>query len=247
MTLDQSPGGLIALYTEFGRELAQPGHRTEALAAVTRLALDRIPGTTWASVTEGHNGKFVTVTATDEAACAVDEIQYELKTGPCVDAIRTDVAFRTGDLRHDSRWPEFGRRAADTYRVASMLSLRLHLEDDDRIAGLNLYSTETDAFDDSAEMLGTLLATHGALAITAATAREQAAHLERALLHSRDIGVAMGVLMSTHKVTRDEAFNLLRIVSQHTNRKLAEIAADVADTGTLDLLDAYRKSKNHYR
>jgi AmiR/NasT family two-component response regulator len=41
--------------------------------------------------------------------------------------------------------------------------------------------------------------------------------------------------MSQHKITREQAFNLLRITSQHTHRKLSQIAADVADTGTLEL------------
>jgi AmiR/NasT family two-component response regulator len=52
---------------------------------------------------------------------------------------------------------------------------------------------------------------------------------------NREIGIAMGVLMNAHKITRQQAFDLLRIVSQHTHRKLYEIARDVADTGALDL------------
>ena len=56
-----------------------------------------------------------------------------------------------------------------------------------------------------------------------------------ALKSSREIGIAMGVVMASNKVTRDQAFDLLRIVSQRTHRKLADIAVDVADTGTLDL------------
>jgi hypothetical protein len=116
-----------------------------------------------------------------------------------------------------------------------MLSYRLVIEDDDLIAGLNLYSTETAAFDGTSEVIGTLVATHGALAITVALARERAAQLERALTTSRDIGVAMGVLMNRHKISRSQAFDLLRVASQNTNRKLADIAFDVADTGVLDL------------
>jgi hypothetical protein len=41
--------------------------------------------------------------------------------------------------------------------------------------------------------------------------------------------------MSQHKITRQQAFDLLRISSQHTHRRLADIAVDVADTGTLEL------------
>ena len=248
VTIDQSPAGLIGLFHDLGRELSSHQRRLEAVTAVTELAVRRVPGTDWASVSEGSGGTFTTTAATHEEARAVDQIQYELDTGPCVDAILQDTVFRTDDLRTDRRWPTFAERATRTSATRSMLSFRLFLEGDDRIAGLNLYSTRTGAFDEGSEVVGTLMATHGALAVQAAAAREQAAQLQRALLTSRDIGTAMGVLMAQHKVTRTEAFDLLRVASQTSNRKLADIAADVADTGTLDLpgrwLDPRRASRN---
>lgn len=235
MTLDKSPLGLATLYADIGRELIRPGSRTDALGAVARVASTRIPGVEWASITEGVNGRFSTVAATDERARAADEIQYELGAGPCVDAILADTTFRTGELGQDGRWPEFGRRAREAHGVRSMLSIRLYLEDDPRIAGLNLYSTGADAFDDEAETVGSLVATHGALAIAAATARDEATQLRTALVNSREIGMAMGVVMTTYKVTRDQAFDLLRIASQNSNRRLADIATEVVDTGALSL------------
>ena len=226
----------MTLCAEIGRQLAVPRARSEVLATVTALAVDRVPGTERASVTEGYRGHFATVASTDETARALDGIQHALGAGPCVDAIRQNGTVRTGDLLHDGRWPTFGRRAAGTHGVASMLSFRLPLEhDDDRIAGLNLYSSTADAFSDDSETIGTLIASHGGLAIAAAAARDRATGLEAALGTCREIGVAMGILMATDKLTRDEAFDLLRIASQKTNRKLADLAADVADTGTLDL------------
>jgi AmiR/NasT family two-component response regulator len=43
----------------------------------------------------------------------------------------------------------------------------------------------------------------------------------------------MGVLMTRRKVTRDEAFDLLRVTSQHSNRKVRDIALDVIEQGEL--------------
>lgn len=60
-------------------------------------------------------------------------------------------------------------------------------------------------------------------------------HLQRALASNREIGAAMGILMIEHKLTGDQAFDLLRRVSQHSHRKLAALAAEVAQTGTLEL------------
>jgi ANTAR domain/GAF domain len=235
LILDQSPSGLATLYADIGREMVAPGTRTDALNAVTRVAVRRIPGVEWASITEGIDGRFSTVVATDERARTVDKIQYELGNGPCVDAIMNATNFRTGHLESDDRWPEFSRRAAEDFGVHSMLSFRLYLEDDSRIAGLNLYATKADAMDDTSETIGTLVATHGAIVVAAAAARERATQLQTALVNSRQIGMAMGILMATHKLSRDQAFDLLRVASQNTNRKLADIASDVIDTGTVNL------------
>ena len=65
--------------------------------------------------------------------------------------------------------------------------------------------------------------------------REEVDNLQKALEHSRDIGVAMGILMATDKVTRECAFQMLRMVSQHQNRKVHRVAVDVLETGTLSI------------
>ena len=181
-----------------------------------------------------RNGSFETVAATGELPQQVDCIQYELGSGPCVDAILEHTVFRCDDLRTDRRWPEFGRRAVAATGVLSMLSFRMYFEDDDLIAGLNLYARKPAAFDGEAETVGLVLATHGALALTSAARWERIEHLERALATNRDIGVAIGILMASHLVTKQQAFDLLRVASQHTHRKLGQIALDVIDTGALD-------------
>lgn len=64
---------------------------------------------------------------------------------------------------------------------------------------------------------------------------EEAAHLRVALDSNREIGKALGILMLTYKLTSQQAFDLLRGVSQHTHRKLRDVAVDVTETGTLDI------------
>jgi AmiR/NasT family two-component response regulator len=41
--------------------------------------------------------------------------------------------------------------------------------------------------------------------------------------------------MAMNKITKDQAFDALRVASQHSHRKLRDVAQDVIDTGTLDL------------
>ncbi|HEY9415855.1 MAG TPA: GAF and ANTAR domain-containing protein [Pseudonocardia sp.] len=234
---------VAVMFSELGDQLlsinpaACPPTVTAAYDAVAQTAVRQVRGAQAASITTYRNGKFTTVTATDPRALQADAIQYAVGSGPCVDAILEQTIYHPSDLRRDHRWPVFGERANQELGWASMLSYRLStsLMADDVAAGLNIYSERPAAFDHTAVRMGLLLATHGALAIAAETGHIRSRHLERALESSREIGVAMGVLMHRHGLTRQQAFDLLRICSQNTNRKLADIAADVGDTGYLDL------------
>jgi ANTAR domain-containing protein len=62
----------------------------------------------------------------------------------------------------------------------------------------------------------------------------RAADLETALASNREIGKALGILMATHKISSEEAFDLLRVVSQNSNRKLRDLAEEVNRTGVLE-------------
>lgn len=221
-------------FADLGSRLAlqQPSDPFEAITAV---ATEQIPGAAGASVTTLRRRHFVTVAATDERTRRADSIQYELGSGPCLDAIVSRSMYRPRDLRTDERWPAYGRRVADELGLDSMLSYRMVLPADDTVAGLNLYAEKPDAFTDRDALVGLLLATHGAQVATAMFYGRQVQHLERALQTNRRIGVAMGILMTTHKVTDEQAFDLLRIASQNSNRKLADVADDVVETGWLDV------------
>ncbi len=64
-------------------------------------------------------------------------------------------------------------------------------------------------------------------------AEDKAANLERALASNRQIGAAMGILMTRLRVTAEQAFDLLRKESQNRHRKLRDIAEEVMMTGEL--------------
>jgi ANTAR domain/GAF domain len=237
MTPEPAPAELADLYTDLGEKLAVLRTSADLFAAVSQLAVTVIPGAEHAGVTQAKGDELSTVAATGEMAIAVDRLQYALREGPCVDAA-TDSAplSRTPDLASDARWPRFGPAAVQQTGVHSMMSVQLFSEDDaQRGAALNMYSIDPAAFTHRDAVVATVLASHAALVFTAAADRDRADNLEAALRNARDIGIAIGVLMSQHKISRDNAFDLLRIASQHTHRKLADIARDVADTGILEL------------
>jgi hypothetical protein len=237
----------ISLALTFGstaRELAKVHTERDAWDVIVRTGLQTVAGAEAAGITIPRKGKFETVSPTSLLATRVDEIQYKLRSGPCVDAILERDIFRTGDLLNDQRWPEFGRRAFHQEGVSSMLSFRLYLEEDDGIGSLNFYSTQAEAFDESAELIGGVYATHAAIALAAARRHDQNKHLHQALASNRDIGVAMGILMRNHLLTRQQAFDLLRMASQHSHHKLHDIALTVTETGILDFPAATSATKN---
>jgi hypothetical protein len=206
-----------------------------AFATISTLGLETVDGAEHAGITVLKRGQFDTRAATSDLPLRVDAIQYQLNSGPCVDAILDESLYRTGDLAVDPRWPDFGARAVAETGVRSMLAFRLFTEEDEVTAALNLYSTQRDAFTEGAAFSGLVLATHGALALTAARRQDRITTLQQAVESNREIGVAIGVLMATHLLTQQQAFDLLRMTSQRKHRKLRDIAALVAETGTLDL------------
>ncbi len=226
MTAPSPLAQLAAVFAEVERELAPIPDLDSVLRALTAIAVREIPAAEHAGITRGSNRNFKTVAPTSDLVVKADQIQYSLRSGPCVDAVTTSKTFYAADLRTDTRWPEFGRRAFEIAGVISMLSFRLYVEDyQDQAAGLNLYSTSADAFDERSQSIALLLATHGALAVSGAVARGHAQNLKQALKTSRDIGVAVGITMMLHKVTRDQAFDLLRIASFGLPRVLASPVA----------------------
>ena len=216
------------------RVAGDPGQPLDQLVAV---AVERVPGARWASVSMLRGDQFTTAASTAEQAARADALQYEIGSGPCVDAVLEDSVYVTGDVSGETRWSEWGRRSHAEMGIRSVLSQRLHHHDTGAgvLAGLNIYSDARDAFDGDAVAVGLILATHGALVFSELLATSRAVNLGRALQSNREIGVAMGILMQQHHFTRQEAFDVLRVASQNSNRKLADVATEVADTGTLTI------------
>ncbi|MEW1953162.1 GAF and ANTAR domain-containing protein [Terrabacter sp. NPDC080008] len=221
-------------FEQLGERLARSGD-ADPFGAVARLAAERVPAARAASITTLRDGRFTTAASSDDIGRRADAIQYDVGSGPCLDAIVERTIYQPKELGADERWPEFGRRVVAELGLHSMLSFRMTVDSADVIAGLNLYAEAPDAFDEHDVAEGLLLTTYAAQAVATARMVARAENLERALASNRDIGTAIGVLVAQHRLTREQAFDLLRIASQNTNRKLHDVALDVIDTGTVDV------------
>ena len=227
---EQWPSNLSTIADYLRRRECAYESQDEALAFVTQLAVVSVPGSTWASIASVREGRMHTLAATGEPAREADALQDRSRTGPAIDAAMIDGAVRTPDLRSDPNWSLLGQTTA-----RSTMSVRMTNCYDDSASVLNFYADRADRFDDTSEAVALVTAIYGGTLVAAAAAREQNTHLQRALLTNRDIGTAIGVLMAQLKLPRDEALLMLQEVSQRTNRRVADIAGEVVDTGTLDL------------
>ncbi|MET9903354.1 GAF and ANTAR domain-containing protein [Streptomyces sp. NPDC006446] len=175
-----------------------------------------------------RRGEVSALAATSDVVRMADRIQQDLREGPCFDAV-TDrqQVYAIEDMRQPhERWSRFAPELRKL-GMGSMMGFLLFTEDDE-LGALNLYSHSPNTFDESARRAGWILASHAAVALSAARKHQQ---LGQALETRHEIGEAMGILMERHGLSEDNAFNVLKKASQDHNIKLREIARKVCETG----------------
>ena len=222
----QDLGGLMG---DVARTLQhEHGNVDRTLEAITQAAVRAVPHVAECGISYVVRRTEVQArAATSQVPREVDALQERLQQGPCLSAIWDEETVRVADVATDERWPDFAREAP-ALGVASMLCFRLFVEGDS-LGALNLYASVPHAFDAEAEAVGQVFASHAAIALAGAEHEENL----RAGLDSRDlIGQAKGILMERFKVTGPAAFTMLVEVSNRTNRKLVDVAGELARTGT---------------
>jgi len=205
------------------------------LDRVTNAARIAVPGADLVSVTLSTDAGFSTPVYTDDLALKLDEVQYRLSEGPCVEATRTPGLGLTysRDLSTGVEFPGFGPAAAEM-GVRSVLAVGLFPEGEKpRFGALNIYAYEAGGLDEFDRDIALILAAHASTAL-AGTVATTSAELEttqlRQALQSRDvIGQAKGILMERRGISADEAFDVLRRASQSLNIKLTTVAQTLVD------------------
>jgi GAF domain-containing protein len=196
------------------------------MTAIAVVGKRLLPNVTEASVTMLRDGEAVTVASTGPLAVQMDERQYVRGDGPCLSAARDGQLVLLPDAGHDDRWPEYAA-AARRERVASSLSVPIKLPEPVS-GGLNLYSDRQDGFAEHDVELARTLAAYAAVALANIHLYESqkrvAQHLAKALESRGVIDQAKGIVMAERRCSPDEAFQVLVETSQHTNRKLRDVA-----------------------
>lgn len=209
----------------------QDDHR-DALAALCDLAMKVVEGD-HASITTVNRGKFSPVVSTSDLPGLVDEIQSETKEGPCLDAAQLADGVRIDDLATDTRWSTFGQMTTSKLGMRSMVAA-VRPVSANVVSAINVYAARPNAFSPEHQTLLSIFASTAAGTLRVAHHDDRAKQLERALHTSRRIGVALGILMNSHQVSLDEAWDLLSKASQDNNVKLSVLADRVLRTGILE-------------
>lgn len=218
----------LRIVAELASVAAETPDIDDVLRRAVELAIEIVPGCEQAGISVLWDGRIDTPVSVGDLAQRCDQIQERILDGPCIEALLEADTFRIDDIRTDDRWPEFAVQA-QTAGLGSMLACRL-ASTSDRLAAVNLYSTQLKAFDDISESFAIAYATHVGLALGAAE-RERNLH---AALQSRElIGQAIGILMERHRLAARQAFDIMVEVSQRTHVKLRLIAEELVRTGAL--------------
>ncbi len=208
----------------------------ETLTEIAHFAVHAIPGAEGAGLTMLEERRAQTVVASAEFVNDVDDIQYRLGEGPCIQAVADGQTQTSGSLGGEARWPRFGPRVG-RLGVHSVLSLPLLLPElgrPDRVVGaMNVYAHAKDAFSPDAIRIGELFARPAAVSVhnaqVLAQSQRLAEQLGEALTHRAVIDQALGVLMSRSGATAQEAFDRLRTMSQTQHVKVAELSQTLVD------------------
>lgn len=203
------------------------------MGRISREAVRLLPGVGWAGITAQFNGPPLTATYTDARVLIVDERQYAVDDGPCLQAMRTGVTVAMTLHQVATLWPQ---RADSANRVGVRSFLAVPLHTGDRAVGvLNLYSTADTVPEPDADLM-TVLTEYAGRGLTdyqnsqPNPIAEEA--LRRVLADWSIIEQAIGVLMTVHGFDVHYATQVLYDQAQDWGRTVADHAAHVITNNT---------------
>lgn len=175
-------------------------------------------------------GRLQTVAPTHPVVEAADQLQYELREGPCHDSAWQGQTMVSQDLAVERRWPLWAPKAVALGLGSALGAELVNKAGDRRLGSVNLYWTAPRVFTSDEVSFAHLITRHAALALGASLTVEG---LNIALDGRKRIGQAQGILMERHGLSEDQAFAVLKRYSQDNNTKLRDLAEQLVTTRQL--------------
>ena len=225
-TVDMSPRRIA----EVARSLQGETGSVATLELAVKLAVDVVDAADDATITLVQRGRVVeTQASTSERASQVDRIQHEVGDGPGLSAVWDVECVSCPDVAIDPRWGEWGPRTARETGIGSVLCFRMFTESQ-RLGVLSLYSSRPNAFTPVHAEDGSAFAVIVAVAVSEARSNE---NKDIALDTRALIGQATGIVMERYGVDAVRAMALLKRLSQESNVKMRDVAAELIRTRSL--------------
>lgn len=207
------------MLADMSLELEQDGDKAVMLDRVSHYARLVLDADDAGILLMRSRTRIETPAATTPRVHQAHQLQVEFDEGPCLDAITGRATYLTNDVQHDDRWPLWGPAAA---KIGIHSAVGVRLASRERGYGsLNIYADRVGAFMPADAEVAEMLAAHATAAFAAA---EKAEGLATALESRTIIAQAQGILMQKFEIDADAAFDFLKRISQHENRRLFSVA-----------------------
>lgn len=229
MTTDREPGRRLPVERLQGL-LLDIGSIDRFLAELAELSTTVLRAPVSSGIMLRHDSTLLTFGFSDALAETLDETQYRVGEGPCLESLAEGRVMSVVDARTEQRWPGYIGVAAEMGLRCS-LSLPLTVAGD-TFGALNMYGfDEPDLFGELEQHdLGLFAAqAAGTLRLAARQIKDAAllAQMEESLRSRTVIDQALGIIMGQQRCTASAAFELLRRESQTNHRRLRDIATDL--------------------
>ena len=202
----------------------------EILTAICETAVEIIPGADHACIsTLDDHEQLRTRAASDDVARLMDKLESEAHEGPCVDSIIEDSVQHDPDISDGTKWPKLAALTLERTSVRGMIGYQL-MDGLGSRAAFNVFADTPGALTKESVEVGAVLAAFTSVSLAASERQTTAANLRKGLESNREIGKAIGLLMAAHKVSDEEAFQILRSASSRTNTKLAALAEKINES-----------------
>jgi len=177
------------------------------------------------------SGELEVMVSTDERSKFIGLMQLRAGEGPCVEAVTTGRVISVTDLKHVAdRWPAFAADALES-GFASLHAIPMRLRDS-IIGSLNLFRDRIGALNEPDALAAKTLADIATISILQQRLTEESllaqAQLQRALDSRIVIEQAKGYLAQSHGLDMDAAFQRIRSYARNSQRRLSDVAADIA-------------------
>ena len=228
--MDDDEGWFNALSHELSKDVGLPAMRPHRICqlSVSRLGMT---GAGIGMVTKAGNRGVVC--ATDAVSARIEELQFSLGEGPCVDAVHEGMPVLIGDL-HDTRgltverWPAFMEGAlAAGVRGVFAFPLRIGAI---TVGALDLYCDQPGDLDDRQLRAALMTADAAALALLHLDTQSDEAFaddFDSRTTYQLQVHQATGMVQVQLGVSTEEAFLMLRARAFSLGRPLEALANDV--------------------